>query len=86
MQETSETGNRDVLQMVAQTDTQGQPSDAEIFDAATHFGGRPPQERPWSMRTSGTFEPRTADLAKMTADSAFVCGGSKFWDVRSMST
>jgi hypothetical protein len=83
VKDSSDGGDRDVLHLVAQTDKQGQPSPAEIFEAAEHFGGRTPEGHIQSIRTVGTFQPDKAALAKMTAVPAFVCGESKFWDARS---
>ena len=80
VKDSSETGDRDVLRLVAQTNKQEQPLAAEIFEAAAHFGGRTPEGHIHSIRTVGAFQPDRTALTKMAAVSAFVCGETKFWD------
>jgi hypothetical protein len=82
IKESSETGDRDMLKMFAQTDKQGEPSASEIFDAAAHFGGRRPEGCIQTIRTVGTFQPDKRVLTKMATLSAFASGNSKFWDAR----
>jgi hypothetical protein len=84
MKQSSDVEDRDVLEMVVQTDGQQQPSAAEIFEAAAHFGGRFPEGHLQSIRAVGAFQPDSAALTKMTAVSGFTCAHSRFWDARNI--
>jgi hypothetical protein len=84
IKQSSDAEDRDVLEMVAQTDSNQQPSAAQIFEAAAHFGGRPREGHLQSIRAVGAFQPDRATLTKITAVSGFTCGHSRFWDARNI--
>ena len=76
IKQSSDAEDRDVLQMVVQTDSQQQPSAAEILEAAAHFGGRTPEGHLQSIRAVGAFQEQAKTLGgKVDVGQAVTAAG-----------